>query len=157
MALKKVSQTPVEQDNSVVVEGDVQVTPTVEVEVAEEVSSGIDVDTSEEDTEDLEDADIGNIFDDSVDLEDYQDSSESSEYDIEVSVPEDSKNDVTVDMDKTQVNVSSKPKDMVKIRMRYNHRCTIAMVQYDLKEGKTYTVPANVKRILNRAGVLSPL
>lgn len=46
---------------------------------------------------------------------------------------------------------------IVKIRMRVDHRCFIAMQRYDLKAGQTYNVPVNVKDILNRAGLLSPL
>lgn len=50
-----------------------------------------------------------------------------------------------------------KPKENVKIRLRVDHSCCIAMERYDFKAGRTYNVPKNVKRILNRAGVLSPL
>lgn len=45
----------------------------------------------------------------------------------------------------------------VKIRMRVDHKCCIAMERYDLKAGKVYAVPENVKNILNKAGLLSPL
>lgn len=49
------------------------------------------------------------------------------------------------------------PEQNVRIRMARDHRCTIAMKPYDLKKGQCYTVPPNVKRILNRAGLLLPL
>ena len=65
--------------------------------------------------------------------------------------------DVVVDTENTQVNNSNKPNGNVKIRMRADHKCCIAMERYDLKEGKTYVVPENVKRILNNAGLLAPL
>ena len=77
----------------------------------------------------------------------------------EVEVPENDTQDSTVEVetDKAQVNTSNKPNGNVKIRMRVDHKCTIAMERYDLKAGKTYTVPLNVKRVLNKAGLLSPL
>lgn len=62
-----------------------------------------------------------------------------------------------VDTSKAKVDENNEPEANVKIRMRENHRCTIAMVRYDFKKGKLYTVPANVKRILNNAGLLAPL
>ena len=45
----------------------------------------------------------------------------------------------------------------VRIRMRVDHRCTIAMERYDLKKGQCYNVPENVRNILNNAGLLAPL
>lgn len=48
-------------------------------------------------------------------------------------------------------------KEIVRIRMAVDHRCVIAMERYDFKKGQTYTVPANVKRVLNNAGLLAPL
>ena len=71
---------------------------------------------------------------------------------VEVEEPE-----VKVDVEKAEVNVSNKPSGNVKIRMRTYHKCCIAMERYDLKAGKTYVVPVNVKNILNRAGLLAPL
>ena len=71
---------------------------------------------------------------------------------VEIEEPE-----VKVDVEKAEVNVSSKPSGNVKIRMRTDHKCCIAMERYDLKAGKTYVVPVNVKNILNRAGLLAPL
>lgn len=73
---------------------------------------------------------------------------------VEVETPV---NDVEVDTENTEVDNSSKPSGSVKIRMRVDHKCTIAMERYDLKAGKTYVVPENVKRILNNAGLLAPL
>ena len=52
---------------------------------------------------------------------------------------------------------AKRPEGTVKICMRVDHKCTIAMEVYDLKKGKVYTVPENVKRILNNAGLLAPL
>ena len=70
---------------------------------------------------------------------------------------EEPKATVDVDTEKAEVNKSKKPTGLVKIKMRVDHKCTIAMVKYDLKAGGTYTVPENVKRILNNAGLLAPL
>ena len=73
----------------------------------------------------------------------------------EVEVPEVA--EVEVDSEKAEVKTSNKPNGNVKIRMRVDHKCCIAMERYDLKAGKTYTVSENVKRILNKAGLLAPL
>lgn len=51
----------------------------------------------------------------------------------------------------------TRPKENVKIRLRKDHSCSIGGEMYDFKAGKVYTVPKNVKKILNRAGFLSPL
>lgn len=55
------------------------------------------------------------------------------------------------------VDDSKKPAEQVKIKMREDHDCTIAKVRYNLHKGKVYIVPANVKRILESHGLLSPL
>ena len=52
---------------------------------------------------------------------------------------------------------AKRPEGNVKICMRVDHKCTVAMEVYDLKQGKVYNVPENVKRILNDAGLLAPL
>ena len=62
-----------------------------------------------------------------------------------------------VDTSVADVDASNKPTEKVKIRMRVDHKCVIAMERYDLKAGKTYVVPKNVKHILNNAGYLAPL
>lgn len=74
----------------------------------------------------------------------------------EVEVEEPKKEDVVVDTSVAEVK-ESKNNGKVKIRMRVDHKCCIAMERYDLKAGKTYTVPENVKRVLNKAGLLAPL
>lgn len=66
-------------------------------------------------------------------------------------------NDNEVQVDTETIKVKSAPSGDVKIRMRSNHTCTIAMVRYDLEAGKTYVVPENVKKILDGAGLLAPL
>lgn len=76
---------------------------------------------------------------------------------VEVEEPKADEPKVEVDQSQAQVNTSNKPNGNVKIRMRVDHKCTIAMERYDLKAGKTYIVPENVKRILNNAGLLAPL
>lgn len=70
---------------------------------------------------------------------------------------EEKKDEPKVEVDQTAPDTSNRPNGKVKIRMRFDHKCTIAMERYDLKAGKTYTVPENVKRILNNAGLLAPL
>lgn len=62
-----------------------------------------------------------------------------------------------VEVDVKSAMATPKKEGTVKIRMRVDHRCTIAMVRYDLKKGQTYIVPENVKRILDKAGFLAPL
>lgn len=74
----------------------------------------------------------------------------------EVEVEEPKKEDVIVDASVAEVKAVPK-NDKVKIRMRVDHKCCIAMERYDLKAGKTYVVPENVKNILNKAGLLAPL
>ena len=77
---------------------------------------------------------------------------------VEVEIPEVTEEPkVDVEMEKAEVKESNRPNGNVKIRMRVDHKCCIAMERYDLKAGKTYTVPENVKRILNKAGLLAPL
>lgn len=73
---------------------------------------------------------------------------------VEVVEPEVKESEVEVDLAVTE---AKRPSGLVKIRMRVDHKCCIAMERYDLKAGKTYSVPENVKRILNKAGLLAPL
>lgn len=75
----------------------------------------------------------------------------------EVEVEEPKADEPEVEVDKTEVDTDNKPDGKVKVRMRTDHKCCIAMERYDLKAGKTYVVPENVKRILNNAGLLAPL
>lgn len=79
-----------------------------------------------------------------------------------VDIPEEpeKKDDVVVDTESLKVDeekIPEEPEKKVKIRMRVDHNCTIAMENYDLKQGKTYDVPKDVKRILEEAGLLAPL
>ena len=64
---------------------------------------------------------------------------------------------VNVEVASTGVDEKKKPEERVKIRLRVDHNCCIAMEFYEFKANKVYTVPKNVKRILNRAGLLAPL
>ena len=70
---------------------------------------------------------------------------------------EDNKNTATVEVDPTVTEKSVRKEGNVKIRMRVDHKCNIAMVRYDLKKGEVYTVPENVKKILDKRGFLAPL
>lgn len=76
---------------------------------------------------------------------------------VEVETPNSVEADIEVDTKSAEVNTNNKPNGNVKIRMRVDHKCCIAMERYDLKAGKTYVVPSNVKNILNKAGLLAPL
>lgn len=80
---------------------------------------------------------------------------------VEVQTPqveiEEPKNEPKVEVNESKVDTSKKPQGTVKIRMRVDHKCCIAMERYDLKANKTYVVPENVKTILNKAGLLAPL
>ena len=74
---------------------------------------------------------------------------------VDVTVPDVEEPEVSVDT--SSIDDSKKPENMVKVRMRTDHKCTIGGELYQLESGKIYTVPENVKRILNKAGLLSPL
>ena len=80
---------------------------------------------------------------------------ETPEVDVDVTVPDVEEPEVSVDT--SSIDDSKKPENMVKVRMRTDHKCTIGGELYQLESGKVYTVPENVKRILNKAGLLSPL
>ena len=88
---------------------------------------------------------------------------EPAEEEVEtVDIPEEpeKKDDVVVYTESLKVDedkIPEEPEKKVKIRMRVDHNCTIAMENYDLKQGKTYDVPKDVKRILEEAGLLAPL
>lgn len=64
-------------------------------------------------------------------------------------------NVIEIEPEEEEVEVSAEK--MVRIHMRVDHNCCIAMERYNLKAGEYYNVPSNVKDILNRAGLLSPL
>ena len=49
------------------------------------------------------------------------------------------------------------PDKNVKIKLRVDHKCHIGKENYNFIAGKIYTVPENVKRILQEAGLLSAL
>lgn len=105
----------------------------------------VDVDTMESTTPEV---DVEETVEDTVDVQTPE---------VEIEEPKKEEPKVEVDTENTKVDTSKKPEGTVKIRMRVDHKCCIAMERYDLKEGKTYIVPENVKRILNKAGLLAPL
>ena len=87
-----------------------------------------------------------------------EDTVETPEVEIpEVDVEEKKEDEPKVEVDQTAPDTANRPNGKVKIRMRVDHKCCIAMERYDLKAGKTYTVPENVKKVLNKAGLLAPL
>ena len=134
MAVKKVKES---KEKVEVVEANVEVAETEieNVETAEETVEETMEETMEEPTE----VEIDNTV----------------EIEVEEDETENEKDDIVVDTE--NINLGKKPSGNVKIRMREDHKCCIAMERYDLKAGKTYTVPENVKTILNKAGLLAPL
>lgn len=82
---------------------------------------------------------------------------ETPVFETEAEVEEVVEKKATVEVDPTATEKSVRKEGNVRIRMREDHRCVIAMVRYDLKKGETYTVPENVKTILDDRGLLAPL
>ena len=132
MAVKKVTKEDVEVN---VVE---QATNDVEVSTVDtnEVDTTVDTEVEEDKEDEVEEPEVPEVEIPEVKVEEPQ---------------------VDVNIESAEVKDCNRPNSGVKIRMRVDHSCTIAMERYDLKAGKTYIVPANVKRILNNAGLLSPL
>ena len=95
---------------------------------------------------------VEEVQEDVIEINESEESADTPEVEIE-----EEKTEVNVDLNKATVNTTNKPDGKVKIKMRVDHRCTIAMERYDLVAGKTYIVPRNVKNILNKAGLLAPL
>ena len=118
----------------------------VDVNVVEQATNGVEVSTV--------DVDEVNT---TVDTEVEEDKEDEVIPEVEIPEVKVEEPQVDVDIESAEVKDCNRPNSGVKIRMRVDHSCTIAMERYDLKAGKTYIVPANVKRILNNAGLLSPL
>lgn len=75
-----------------------------------------------------------------------------------VTVEDEKKEEVpAVEVDMTATENSVRKEGNVRVKMREDHHCTVAMVRYDLKKGQCYNVPENVKRILDEHGLLAPL
>lgn len=144
MAVKKVNSKAEETKKDVAVEVE---TPAVDVETPE-----VEVETPAETEAEAPNEDTG------VDTEpEVTETPEVEVPEVEVETPNEKPDDVEVDTSNAEVNTANKPNGNVKIRMRCDHKCCIAMERYDLKAGKVYVVPANVKNILNKAGYLAPL
>lgn len=141
MAVKKITKEDVEVN---VVEQTTTTTNDVETSIVDTDKTETTVETKEDEEEQIPD-------------EDEVKESEVPSVDVEVGELEVKEPKVDVDIESAEVKDCNRPNSGVKIRMRVDHSCTIAMERYDLKAGKTYIVPANVKRILNNAGLLSPL
>ena len=118
----------------------------VEVNVVEQATNDVEVSTVDT-----------NEVDTTVDTEVEEDKEDEVIPEVEIPEVKVEEPQVDVDIESAEVKDCNRPNSGVKIRMRVDHSCTIAMERYDLKAGKTYIVPANVKRILNNAGLLSPL
>lgn len=82
---------------------------------------------------------------------------EANTVEIEQPIAEDTENGIEVNEEATNVKKSSSGQRIVKVRLRREHKCHIAGVNYAFEAGKTYTVPEAVKFILNRADLLAPL
>ena len=133
MAVKKVNSKAEQAKKDVAVETEVSVD--LDIETTEAQSEDTGVDTTESEVNETPEVEIP---------------------EVETEAPSDT-NGVEVETSNAEVDLDNKPSGKVKIRMRCDHKCCIAMERYDLKEGKTYIVPANVKNILNKAGYLAPL
>ena len=125
------------------------------VKKANKATEDVKVETPEVETPEVEVEAVETPVEQHVEVEDTV---ETPEVEIpEVDVEEKKEDEPKVEVDQTAPDTANRPNGKVKIRMRVDHKCTIAMERYDLKAGKTYTVPENVKRILNNAGLLAPL
>ena len=82
---------------------------------------------------------------------------QEKEQEVKVETPKEKTPETEVKVDMNAMKKSPRKEGNVRIRMRVDHRCCIAMVRYDLKKGQCYNVPENVKRILGKAGLLDPL
>lgn len=130
---------------------DEKVSAPVDVTVDENVSVNENADIEVDETETASD-------ENEIDVVGYTTSDKIDEtIEVTVKVEEPTKPDVEVSVEDAVVNTAKKPNGNVKIRMRVDHKCCIAMERYDLKADKVYTVPENVKKILNKAGLLSPI
>lgn len=81
---------------------------------------------------------------------------------VSVEIPEEKEETDGIEVDPEalvvdEVKIPEEKDKKVKIRLRVDHHCSIAMVRYDFKAGKVYDVPVNVKLILDNAGLLAPL
>lgn len=56
-----------------------------------------------------------------------------------------------------EVEAKKVPDKKVKVRLNCDHKCHIGTTNYHFIKGKVYTVPQNVKTILQRAGLLSAI
>lgn len=76
---------------------------------------------------------------------------------VEVETVDEVKTKDEIEVDPEATSKSVRKPGNVRIKMREDHKCTIAMVRYDFKKGECYHVPENVKRILDEHGLLAPL
>lgn len=95
--------------------------------------------------------------DESVANQKVEDKAPDAEPKVEVTGEQSAEPEVAVATKEDTIDNSKMVESRVKIRMRVDHTCTIAMERYEFKQGEVYRVPRNVKRILNRAGLLAPL
>lgn len=128
---------------------------TPEVKIDKAVVEGLDPNAEEETTEETEEGAEG-VAELNEELGDEETKHEdTTEEEKPEKAPAEKKPEVQVDT--TTIKEQNKPMENVKIRMAVDHSCVIAMERYELKAGKTYNVPRNVRNILNRNGLLKPL
>ena len=128
-----------------------QTAPTPEVEIDKTVVGETDT-TAEQTAEDTEG--VSELNEELGDTEQEQTEETTPEEPKQEKPAEKKEPEVKVD---TTIDKKKKPMENVKIRMAADHSCVIAMERYDLKAGKTYNVPRNVRNILNKRGLLKPL
>lgn len=131
-------------------------TPTPEVKIDKAVVGGLDPNAEEETTEETEEGAEGVAeLNEELGGEEPKQEETAEEEKPEEAPAEKKKPEVQIDT--TPIKEQNKPMENVKIRMAVDHSCVIAMERYELKAGKTYNVPRNVRNILNRNGLLKPL
>ena len=87
------------------------------------------------------------------------------EVEVETEVVETTEPEVEVAEDNTEIEVDTKIADVknapteknVRVKLKKDFSFNFGSERYEFKEGQCYNVPANVKEILNRAGLLAPL
>lgn len=112
--------------------------------------------SEDEDTAELPEDEELDVAEDIV-IEDQEEKEEPTEYNVGIPAL-DKKMDVSIDAEALKVVVPEPvaPKNE-RVRMRVKHACNIGGEFYEFEAGQCYNVPGNVKRILNKAGKLSPL
>lgn len=140
-----------------------EVTPVETAEVSEGAESEDITETAEESAEEVESEEgveettVEDIMSNEVEVAEEPQQTQPV---VEVVKPPVEAPKVQVDMhvDYSSGRIPKKePQQNAKIRLRVDHKCSIGHENYNFVAGKVYTVPRNVKKVLNRAGLLAPL